>query len=376
MDNNEDDKILTEEHPSINEESSDDEEEYEFEPSTLANKGKTGISNLGNTCYINSASQCLSHTTLLRDFFLSKQYEKYQKKNHKSSVLVDEWYDMLTRLWSVHTGVAPYGYVNNVRRISSENEGFSMFGGFGQNDSQEYLGFFIDQLHEVLSREVDISITGTPNNHSQRLLIQSYENWKRHFHNSYSIFTELFFGQTINIIDCPKTGEKSYRFEPQSTIALSIPSVTHDNKLTLNHCFQEFVRHSVLQGDNAWYSEKSKKKEKAYRSTYFWKLPKYMIVILKRFRYDGHKKTCAVEFPEELDMTPYTIMRLQPTKYKLYGVINHFGSSHGGHYTAYCRNHKQWREFDDLNVKDMNENFWGPNQYRSAYVLFYERDDE
>jgi ubiquitin C-terminal hydrolase len=353
-----------------------DEEGYEFDFTDLHLKGKTGIKNLGNTCYINSASQCLSHTIQLRDYFLSKRYKKYHNKKHKSSILVDEWYDMLTRLWSTHNGVAPYGYVNNVKKISSENEGFSMFGGFGQNDSQEYLGFFINQLHDVLSREVDIEINGSPKNHSQELLKQSYQNWKDHFSKSYSIFTELFFGQTINIIECPSTKEKTYRFEPQSTIALSIPSVTHDNKLTLYHCFDDFTRHTILSGDNAWYSEKAKEKVKAYRSTYFWKLPKYMIVILKRFTYDGNKKICAVEFPEDLDMNDYTIFKMQSMKYKLYGVINHFGNCIGGHYTSYCKNHETWREFDDMNVNDLTNNFWKESDYKNAYVLFYEQQEQ
>ena len=34
------------------------------------NKGLSGIVNLGNSCYINSAIQCLSHTLELTDFFL------------------------------------------------------------------------------------------------------------------------------------------------------------------------------------------------------------------------------------------------------------------------------------------------------------------
>jgi uncharacterized UBP type Zn finger protein len=34
--------------------------------------GKTGLCNLGNTCFMNAALQCLVHTTYLADFFLSR----------------------------------------------------------------------------------------------------------------------------------------------------------------------------------------------------------------------------------------------------------------------------------------------------------------
>ncbi len=36
--------------------------------------GLTGMNNLGNTCYVNSSMQCLSHTPLLKDYFLNLNY--------------------------------------------------------------------------------------------------------------------------------------------------------------------------------------------------------------------------------------------------------------------------------------------------------------
>lgn len=36
--------------------------------------GMVGLGNLGNTCYINSSVQCLSHTPLLTEYFLSSAY--------------------------------------------------------------------------------------------------------------------------------------------------------------------------------------------------------------------------------------------------------------------------------------------------------------
>ncbi len=50
-----------------------------------SNKGVTSLQNLGNTCYLNCAIQCLSHSTDLTYFFLSGIYqEEINPKNRKS----------------------------------------------------------------------------------------------------------------------------------------------------------------------------------------------------------------------------------------------------------------------------------------------------
>ena len=69
--------------------------------------------------------------------------------------------------------------------------------------------------------------------------------------------------------------------------------------------------------------------------------------------------------------TPYSGNHLQqPIIYDLYGVVNHYGTMGGGHYTAYCKNflNNRWYEFDDSRVSEIRSK---DAVSENAYVLFY-----
>ncbi|XP_017887845.1 ubiquitin carboxyl-terminal hydrolase 16 isoform X2 [Ceratina calcarata] len=70
------------------------------------------------------------------------------------------------------------------------------------------------------------------------------------------------------------------------------------------------------------------------------KVPAVLILHLKRFqaqRVDFRKVTRHVSFPILLDLAPICKNHRKPRIYALYGVVEHSGTIHGGHYVAYVK---------------------------------------
>ena len=64
-----------------------------------------------------------------------------------------------------------------------------------------------------------------------------------------------------------------------------------------------------------------------------------------------------------------------PMSYDLFGISNHSGTLHGGHYTAYCRHPKQkekWHLYNDRAVSGASKS--GVISYE-AYLLFFEQKE-
>lgn len=136
-------------------------------------------------------------------------------------------------------------------------------------------------------------------------------------------------------------------------------------------------------------------------------VPDHLILHLKRFDFDlqtmnRSKINDYFEFPDTLDMRPYTMEYLAaketgedteyaPDEFELVGVLVHTGTAESGHYYSYIRDRfssseiPAWYEFNDSDVSFFNPKtipaacFGGsdngnyPNKQYSAYMLFYQR---
>ena len=183
--------------------------------------GICGGKNLGNTCFMNSSIACISNCTELTYYFLSGDYKKDINKNNKLGLggnLAKSWGGLLQQYWVSKTRV---GNPSEFKRTLGNK--VAMFRGFGQQDSNEFMNFFIDYLNEDLNGTTEkpyIELESKKQEESDEECAKRF--WESNLKRNDSIITDLFCGQYKSTIVCPECGNINITFDPFNTLTLSL----------------------------------------------------------------------------------------------------------------------------------------------------------
>ena len=141
-----------------------------------------------------------------------------------------------------------------------------------------------------------------------------------------------------------------------------------NNKISIDDCLKLFTKSEELKDIQC---EKCKKKTLFKKTLEIERLPKYLVIVLKRFKYiltSPVKITNLIQFPlEDLPLQNYVSQKNINYKYNLFGVINHSGSLEGGHYNSSFHINDSWLLFDDNIVDEIK----GGIETNKAYILIY-----
>ncbi|XP_054012708.1 ubiquitin carboxyl-terminal hydrolase 35-like [Hylaeus anthracinus] len=394
--------------------------------------GKVGLSNLGNTCYMNSVLQALLMT---RQFCYEVLMYKPSNKADDQVVLrkLQNLFTLL--LYSKRISLAP------TEILLASRPSYFLPG--QQQDSSEFLCHLLDLLHEQ-EKSITVNCEANDSNlkHKDDKEINdvstineeggSIKRWTTEEDLTGSIALErktqsladFTQGEDLAQIqqlsdshsDSTDSGIQSVGGEDTSTQVPLVHRVlggkckiTHqcaqcdtsshntDKFRDLQLCFPEEIQENQevsvqdlinyyltpekLTGENKYRCDKCMKLCDAQRFIKILHAPTYLILILKHFRYDFDtrlrtKLRHKVMYNETIQLPVSTPLCTTTETYQLYAAVVHSGYSMDyGHYFTYARDSKQnWYKFNDSYVSQTTFNdFKDLKPPDTPFILFYEK---
>ena len=333
------------------------------------NKGLTGLANLGNTCYLNSCIQIISHIYELNDMLEKIEFENKLNKIN-DSILLLEWNKLYKLMWSENCVIAPNGFVKSIQKIAHIKKK-DIFSGYAQNDLPEFLIFLLESFHNSLARKVDVDISGEILNNKDKLANICFTMIKTMYNKDYSEISEMFFG--ISVSQLLSVDGEILSLSPEPFCMLNLPIPAENKNPTIFDCLDLYCQSELMEGENAWFNEKTGMKQDINKNTIFWSLPRILIIDIKRFNNNNRKINKIVDTPlSRVDFSKY-IKGYKPETfiYDLFGICNHSGGCAGGHYTSYIKNaNNKWYEFNDTTVREINKD---KVVSEKSYAFFYRK---
>ena len=153
---------------------------------------------------------------------------------------------------------------------------------------------------------------------------------------------------------------------------------TNENKsqqkdeISLDDCLKLFTKEEELVDVQC---EKCNKKTLFKKTLQIERLPQYLVIVLKRFKYiltNSVKLKNLITFPlDELSLQNYVSQKNINYRYTLFGIINHSGSIEWGHYYSNFNVNGTWVNYDDSHVTDIPQGL----ETKKAYILIYKSNE-
>lgn len=272
-----------------------------------------GFFNLGNTCFMNAGLQMIMNNEDITSTILNT------KSNNKFIIILKEFIKAY-KDEKINQPLNPKFIKEEISKMNTN------FVGFRQNDSDEFLHYFLDYINTIIGNNV---------------------------------IDKLFTIKINNIIKCKvmKCLHKRNNYENSVKLELDVD----DNIDDMDDLYKNMKKSFLLEEENMVFCEKCKKKRISSKKIIVEEWPNNLIIHIKRFKIRGSRY---VKFCKDI-IIPYEWRR----NYHLKGFIYHSGSLSGGHYVYFGKYNNNWYLFNDNSVKKVDIN--NINNFKNKSYIFY-----
>ncbi|KAJ3526832.1 hypothetical protein NM688_g8210 [Phlebia brevispora] len=301
-----------------------------------------GLVNTGNTCFLNSALQCLLHTPPLLRVLLEHTQSDPCLVPKSAFCMACSMRQLMIDCYRNNRSLNPYVIATKLPHIAKQMRRGR------QEDSHEFLRYAIDALQKSC-------LAG----HSQKIDHKLAETTWVH---------KIFGGRLRSRVTCLSCHYNSDTFDSILDLSVDIYGMN-----TLRDALRKFVAVDHLKGADKYKCEKCKKHVTANKQFTVHDAPVVLTVHLKRFSPMGRKIGQPIRYEERLSLQPFMSEGQFGPTYTLFGVISHAGGGpNSGHYYAHVKDSNgQWFEMNDESVVRIPG---APLGMKNAYMLFYIRD--
>lgn len=322
-----------------------------------------GLTNLGSTCYLNTALQCLLYCPPLTNYALSGlAVNDLNKKRLNAGALASEYLALANRYWTASEPGAEGHPLDTTALHAALSKLHRPFGATDTpHDCHEALCLLLRHLHDALSKAPRAKPAPSDG-------LVAADAWEEHLaRTGYSLLTDMFQGQ----LECSVATQEPH---PQhrhggGVGAGASVSVTHEQFMGLSldardassvdralKAYLEPTAVTVTTGSDARACPGVLTKKLLF-------CPLVLVLHLNRLDDAGRKMDKYVDYTTELDLR-----HLGPGggMYRLFAVAFHAGD----HYTAACEVRDRWYLLDDATASEIPVNDVIRNQ---ACLLLYKK---
>lgn len=278
----------------------------------------TGIRNIGNTCYLAAALQCLYRCSISTHLLLnglppSPAGAPPPLLSELNKAFTSYSQCQLVDPAGVHSALLDTRMRGMLPRLPPPlRQRLLLSMQHRQEDAQEALLLLLDQMGEEAKQAL-------PAWHAQR-----------------------FFDITVqSLLRCPECGHESSTQAVETMLTLPI---CPPEDSTLEHCIRNYLRAERLDDDNKCVCDGCHAKVNGIKQLTIAALPKYFLIALKRFNSQTGRK-------QKADIAMPTVLEIGARVYRLRCVVLHMGDVEGGHYMAISRVADGWHVCNDSSVQ-------------------------